>query len=256
MKKVIIASFQRSGTHFLINNMATNFLGIENGWVDIFDSNVKRSVGESSPVDINEKIWEQLRAYSPTPMRRCVKTHFQMYFFEPRLEAILEKYDVLYVVRDPRDTLVACYHYYNLTRYEPFIQEPNFSKFLRASLSGVKTETDRFSYSYVKPQNIVDKWNQHVLSWLPGRAKGVRFVKFSDLKYRLPSTLQNIAAKTSQQLKPAIQEIPISDQRVRPDFKLAGYQRGAVGNWREYFSEDDLQFVNQTLAEPTKQFFE
>jgi hypothetical protein len=30
MKKVLIASFQRSGTHFLINNLTTNFLGVEN----------------------------------------------------------------------------------------------------------------------------------------------------------------------------------------------------------------------------------
>jgi len=256
VKKIIVASFQRSGTHFLINNLATNFLGIENGWVDILNKAIQRSLGESERVDFKEKIWEQLRAYHRSPMRRCLKTHFQMYFFEPRLDAILEKYDVLYVVRDPRDTLVACYQYYNHTCFEPFLKEPVFSKFLRADLWRVKTETDPFSYSYVKPRNIVDKWNKHVLSWMHYQDKGVVFVRFSDLKSRLEPTLQGIEAKTTLRLKPAIQEVPLNDKRVRPDFKLDGYPRGEVGGWRDYFSADDLRFVDQTLSAQTKQFLD
>lgn len=256
VKKVIVASFQRSGTHFLINNLATNFQGIQDGWVDLLNKAIQRSLDKTQPMDLRKRIWEQLCAYHLSPLRRCLKTHFQMYFFETRLAAIFEKYDVLYVVRDPRDTLVACYHYYNCTGFEPFIKEPVFSKFLRADLSQVKTETSPFSYSYVKPRNIVDKWNNHVLSWLPYKDKGVPFVKFSDLKDHWPTTLQSIQANTSQQLKPNVQPIPLTDQRVRPDFKREGYRRGEVGNWREYFSRDDLQFVDQTLSEEVKQFLD
>jgi hypothetical protein len=254
MKKVIIASFQRSGTHFLINNLATNFTGVEDGWVDLLNRELRNSLSEAERLDFRETIWNQLRAYQQTPTRRCVKTHFQMYFLERRLAAILEQYDVLYVVRDPRDTMVACFNYYNQTNFEPFIKEPVFSKFLRADLGAVKTETDPFSYSQVKPRNIVDKWNNHVLSWLPYRDQGVVFVKFSDLKFRLRETLESIAAKTSQRLKPTLQPVLVGDQRVRPDFKLAGFRRGEPGVWREYFSAEDLKFVAQTLSEQTKQF--
>lgn len=256
MKKVIIASFQRSGTHFLINNLASNFVGIEEGCVDVLNNDLKNSLSEADRLDFRERIWQQLQAHHQSPLRRCVKTHFQMYFFERRLEEMLEKYDVLYIVRDPRDTMAACFNYYNRTRFEPFIQEPVFSKFLRADLAAVKTETDPFSYSHVKPRNIVDKWNNHVLGWLPYQSKGVRFVKFSDLKYRLQETLKKIESQTSQRLKPVIQEVLVNDKRVRPDFKLPGLRRGEVGMWREYFSADDLQFVDQTLSEQTKQFFD
>lgn len=256
MKKVIIASFQRSGTHFLINNLATNFMGVEDGWVDILNDELKRSLGEGDRMDFREKIWEQLRDYHPVPMRRCMKTHFQMYFLEPRWDAILEKYDVLYVVRDPRDTMVACFNYCNHTNFEAYIKEPVFSKFLRADLGAVKTETGPFSYSHVKPRNIVDKWNNHVLGWLPCQDKGVVFVRFSDLKYRLRETLKSIESKTSQRLKPVIQEVLLNDRRVRPDFKLKGLRRGEAGIWREYFSADDLQLVDQTLSEQTKQFLD
>jgi hypothetical protein len=254
VKKVIIASFQRSGTHFLINNLATNFTGVEDGWVDLLNRELRHSLNQADRLDFREKLWDQLRAYHQTPMRRCVKTHFQMYFLERWLDTILEEYDVLYVVRDPRDTMVACFNYYNQTNFEPFIKEPVFSKFLRADLRAVKTETDPFSYSHVKPRNIVDKWNNHVLGWLPYRDKGVVFVRFSDLKFRLRETLESIASKTSQRLKPVIQPVLVDDKRVRPDFKLAGLRRGEPGIWQEYFSADDRQFVDQTLCEQTKQF--
>jgi hypothetical protein len=256
VKKVIIASFQRSGTHFLINNLATNFTEVEDGWVDLLNRELRNSLSAADRLDFRKTIWDQLHAYHQTPMRRCVKTHFQIYFLERWLDAILEKYDVLYVVRDPRDTLVACFNYYNQTNFEHFIKEPVFSKFLRADLRAVKTETSPFSYSHVKPRNIVDKWNNHVLGWLPYRDKGVVFVKFSDLKFRWRETLEAIASKTSQQLKPAIQPVLVTDQRVRPDFKLAGLRRGEAGIWRDYFSAADLQFVDQTLSEQTKQFYD
>ena len=257
VKKIIIASFQRSGTHFLINNLATNFTEVEDGWVDLLNRELRQSLCEADRLDFRNQLSDQLRAYHQTPMRRCVKTHFQMYFLERRLDDILEKYDVLYVVRDPRDTMVACFNYYNQTNFEPFHKRTGFFQvFASTDLRAVKTETNPFSYSHVKPRNIVDKWNNHVFGWLPYRDKGVVFVKFSDLKFRLRETLDSIASKTSQRLKPAIQHVLVEDTRVRPDFKLAGLRRGEPGIWREYFSADDLQFVEQALCEQTKQFYD
>lgn len=256
MKKVIVASFQRSGTHFLLNHLESNFAGIQNGWVDILNRSLRETLKGATSVDLPSAIRDQLWDYYPLPGRRCVKTHYQGYFFDPYIEAILEKYDVLYMVRDPRDTMVSCYHYYNFTRYEPFIQEPVFSKFLRADLAGVKTETDPFSYSLVKPRNIVDKWNQHVLSWLRFKDRGVHFVKFSDLKLRWEATLQTIARHTSQKLKAALQPVSIDDPRVRPDFKREGLHRGEIGAWRGYFSAEDLAFLNCNLSDACAQFLD
>lgn len=120
-------------------------------------------------------------------------------------------------------------------RYEPFIREPVFSKFLRADLAGVETETGLFSYSLIKPRNIADKWNQHVLSWLRHRDQGVHFVKFSDLKLRWEATLRSLEAQTSQKLKPSLQPVLVNDPRIRPDFKRAGLRRGEMGGWRGIF---------------------
>jgi hypothetical protein len=160
------------------------------------------------------------------------------------------------MVRDPRDTMVACFHYYNNTNFELFIKESDFSKFLRTDLWHVRTETQPFSYSYVKPRNIIDKWNKHLLSWMHYKDRGVTFVRFSELKNCAEQTLKLIESKTSQRLKPTIATIPLEDQRQRPDFILAGIKRGQVGIWKEYFTEKDLAFFNQMISEETKQFLD
>ena len=152
--------------------------------------------------------------------------------------------------------MVACFNFFNRTNFELFIKEPVFSKFLRAELWDVQGETRPFSYSLVKARNFVDRWNKHVLSWMHYKDKGVLFVKFSDLKLRFEDTLQYIESHTSQRLKDKIVPVLLDDQRYRPDFASPGIRRGEVGIWREYFSNEDLHFLDHTLSEQTKQFID
>jgi len=257
MKKVLVTSFQRSGTHFLMNTMATNFIDIEDGWVDVVHAKDNRWVKDVNRFNLKEKIREHMiEKYYFHPMRKCMKTHFQMYFFERHLGSILEKYDILYIVRDPRDTMVACFHYYNRTNYEAFIKESSFSQFLRTELWNVRTETQPFSYSLVKPKNIIDKWNKHVLSWLHYKDKGVIFVRFNDLKQSFENTLSHIQQSTSQKLKEDLTPVGIDDVRYRPDFEAQGLKRGGLGIWRDYFTEEDSEFLRHSVSDQTRQFFD
>jgi len=254
MKKVLVASFQRSGTHFLINTLASNFAGIEDGWVDVVHGKENKWVKDVEPGNLREKIREQLiDVYPGVDMRKCVKTHFQAYFFEQFWDEVCEHYEVFYIVRDPRDAMAACYNYYNRTKYEIFVQETDFSKFLRAELWDVETETQPFSYSHVKPRNIVDKWQKHVLSWLPYRGRGVTFVHFSDLKNHLPGVIEGIEKRTSlRRENKEVVEVTIGDSRYRPDFSDPGLARGRIGAWRDYFQPGDLEFLEAHLLEDVK----
>jgi hypothetical protein len=253
MKKVLVVSFQRSGTHFLINNFSMNFEGIDNGWVDLIHGRKNCWVKGVNKNNLKEKICEQLlTAYYPSQVNKCVKTHYQAYFLERNMQNILSKYDLFYMIRDPRDTMVACYHYYNNTNFERFIKEPIFSKFIRAELWDVSTEIQPFSYSYVKPRNIIDKWHKHVLSWLPYKDKGVTFIRFHELKNQFEQTLHYIASQSQQQLKKIILPITLEDKRYRPDFKKAGIERGAIGAWTRYFTKDDVSFLDDIISEDVR----
>jgi len=255
MKKVMVASFQRSGTHFLINTLASNFAGLEDGWVDVVHAEDNKWVKDLKPDNLREKIREQLiELYPESDMRQCVKTHYQAYFFQQFWDELCERYDLFYIVRDPRDTLAACFNYYNKTNYEVFIKEEDFSKFLRADLRDVRTETQPYSYSFIKPRNIVDKWQQHLISWLPYRDKGVTFVHFSDLKNDLAGVLREIGVKTSlRQEKGEVTPVTINDSRYRPDFNDAELNRGRIGAWRDYFESDDLEFLESQLLDEVKE---
>lgn len=257
MKKILVGSFPRSGTHFLINSLGTNFESVDDGWIDVVQGKNNKMVREVTKKNLIPKIREQLvDVYFPAKPRKCVKTHYQMYFFERYLDEIKEKYDILYIVRDPRDVMVACHNFYNQTNYSRFIKEPDFGKFLRTELWDVPTETQPFSFSYVKPRNIIDKWHKHILSWLPYKDKGVTFVRFADLKRDYEGALKLIERKTSQKLKGHVVEVTVEDTRYRPDFNLPDIQRGQVGSWQGVFSADDLSFLNDHISTDVWKLFE
>jgi hypothetical protein len=248
MKKILVASFQRSGTHFLINALASNFEGIQDGWIDVVHSKKSKWVNDISKGNIVEKIREQLvDSYYPDYVNKCVKTHYQMYFFERYIDVILQLYDVLYIVRDPRDVMVACFNYYNKTGYECFIKDPHISSFIRRPLWDVRTEMQPFSFSYIKPKNIVDKWHKHVLSWLHYKDKGVYFVKYSGLRNNYEETLRAIETNTSQRLRGSIVPVTLDDPRYRPDFHDPSLPRGEVGVWKNVLSSEDLAFISESL---------
>jgi hypothetical protein len=253
MKKVIVGSFQRSGTHFLINNMSSNFEDIAEGWVDIVRKERDEWVKNVNALNHQDKIRQQLlEQYYPSADRRCLKTHYQIYFLEQSLREILKRYDILYVVRDPRDTMVACFHYYNRTNFERMIKSDNISRFLRQELWNSPSENQPFSYSLVKPRHIVDKWHKHVLSWLQYKDRGVVFVKFSELKRNHLATLQQIARQTSQRLKPLVREIDVSDSRFRPDYHDDSVPRGQIGVWRNFLSNSDVKFIDNWISADAK----
>ncbi len=255
MKKVLVASFQRSGTHFLINTLASNFAGIADGWIDVVHAEDNKWVKGLTADNLCEKIREQLiDIYPEHELQQCVKTHFQAYFFERFWDELCERYHIIYIVRDPRDTIAACYNYYNKTNYEVFVREADFSKFLRAELWDVRTETQPYSYSYVKPRDIIDKWQKHLISWLPYRDRGVTFVHFSDLKNDLEGVIKKIESQTSLRRKSAdLTEVTIEDSRYRPDFKDSDLSRGLIGAWCDYFKLEDLDFVECRLLQEVKQ---
>jgi hypothetical protein len=205
---------------------------------------------KGSPCNLKEKIYEHFfKVYYPNHSKKCLKTHYQAYFFEPFLEEIVEKYDIFCMVRDPRDVMVASYHYYNNTNFERFIKESDFFQFLRKELWDVQAETQPFSYSRVKPRNIVDKWSNHVLSWLPYKDKGATFIRFYDLKTHFEQTPQYIVSRSQQRLKEIIQPVTVEDKRYRTDLKKPGLERGSVGSWIEYFTKDDLRFLEDIIPE-------
>jgi hypothetical protein len=91
----MIVSFQRSGTHFLINTLATNFKEIQRGWVDVVHTPKNKWVSNVCAANLRNKIYEQvIGTYAGHDLRRCLKTHFQAYVFDAFIQELIAKYDI------------------------------------------------------------------------------------------------------------------------------------------------------------------
>jgi len=247
-KKILIASFQRSGTHFLINTLSDNLVDIDEGWIDVINTTKNKWVNKVTPKNLPTKIREQLiDQYYPNRINKCVKTHYQGSVLAKHIDELLQYYDIFYIIRDPKDNMVSCYNFYNKTKYEDFIKEPNFSKFLRKDISDARTETQPFSYSIIKSENVIQKWSQHVDSWLKLKKKGVHFIRYEDLKNDLEDTMHFIEENSSQELKKKLKPVPLSDKRYRPDYKDKKIARGTDGAWKKYFNFSDMQWLKKNL---------
>ena len=99
MKNILVVGHERSGTHFLINTIALNYPYYSNYEISVLgDTQELRQIFE----------W-----YYSKNERRIFKSHHQFYFFFPFFEELLRHFHIFYIVRDGRDVLTSCFHYYN-----------------------------------------------------------------------------------------------------------------------------------------------
>ena len=153
--------------------------------------------------------------------------------------------NVIYIVRDPRDVYVSYFHY--LKKQLP--EEMTFSQFLR--------KTDIYP----------SRWHTHVESWL-GQSNVSLVIKYEDLLHDTYQETKKItdllfenylesskieAAITASSFK---QMKKIEQEKGRPflneDSKSKAttfVRKGAQGDWTNYFSQDDEQFLLDEAGE-------
>ncbi|MBN2162269.1 MAG: sulfotransferase domain-containing protein [Pontiellaceae bacterium] len=240
-----IVSHERSGTHFLINSIQLNAcvrrgrgIGMGAGWG-------RHNIGEwfgpyNQPehrfdhIDaVNEK-WSRLSSRAA-----IIKTHCDRALFN-------EKYipaPIVYICRDPRDTLLSWYNYLNqdrLYRIHPYLEDhrcASFSEFIRRPASDFLKRNYSLSPAF---DNVVERWAAHVSGWMKDGDPNVLTVRFRDLKADPLGVLNKVASFTGIRLK--------------PDFLPAGLlgsesmlpQNGIRGAWKSTVSEADQSFIRTT----------
>lgn len=168
---------------------------------------------------------------------RCVKTH-QGYY--PILFARPKK--VVYIFRDPRDIMVSRFHFQRAALNQTAIDE--FSSFIRDTKYGLR------------------RCIQHYVTWRDHMDHLVRYenlkkdtqAELSSLLHVLETTIgEDVIAGAVErsklnQVRSAQARTGLSgEKRFKKDFVFA--RSGATGEWKDYFSADDLQYYQAVCDE-------
>jgi hypothetical protein len=211
MKKVLVVSHERSGTHFLINTIAFNF---NLDWRVInLDNGVQQHFG--------------------TQTNKIFKTHYQRYFFDSVWEQLLKEFHVFYIVRDGRDALTSSWFYHKSNHSNPAFPHCNtFSEWLRTNPSKYPYDI----YSIEKSCNMVERWKKHVCSWQ--NIEGVHIITYEELHSNFNVVVDKIST---------ILNVPVNNYQ-RPSLHgscSVGSRKGIVSDWKNLFSTEDIEFFNR-----------
>ena len=187
MKKLIVVSHERSGTHFLINSITNNSGGVYGRPYPLEPyKDVYHDGPYDDPKEYKEYVYAWLNSYRGVSESKIFKTHHKAEFFKDYLADIKEEYHILYIRRNPLDVLTSLYHYYR--NCEPGNQpHQNFSLDIDDFLFN-KTPKDDW-YSLTPNSSNAERLKEHVNEW---SELGVDMVFYEDLKLDYQNTMGKI----------------------------------------------------------------
>jgi hypothetical protein len=100
---VIVASHERSGTHFLINTLALNF--------GFAAKHIDSDITSGADFYIRSHFQTYLECLRHAGSGRIIKEHHHLAFFEGMLDRLRENFVVFYVYRNPADVMCSLWRY-------------------------------------------------------------------------------------------------------------------------------------------------
>tara|TARA_B100001027_G_scaffold71713_1_gene49019 strand:+ start:726 stop:1520 length:795 start_codon:yes stop_codon:yes gene_type:complete len=189
-KTIFVCSHERSGTHFLMNSIATNsnytaepYLNFDliplGDTVNFFSaSHVKSFVDEISNIKHQNK---------RHGLSSLIKSHHPSYIFEELFNN--QSFFFFYIYRDPVETLLS---FWKFIHHWNWHEGPK----LDTPLKFVKTEPEGQMQRYQKKSyiNIFLRWLNHVLEWVEAskKFKNIYLVSYKKLNLDFNSTIIKI----------------------------------------------------------------
>jgi hypothetical protein len=222
----MVASHERSGTHFMMNALAAGGGYIANPWINL---DFQTGLNLHAP-----RVMAQAFAqYAKKPGRNLVKSHHQLAFFEPVLDGILQDFRIVYMVRHPATLMPSLLRYLNAWAWDEGPKCATPSELIRAEPSGAMLR-----YQKRQVPNLVARWRAHVEPWVreAARRPEIAVVRYEDLDACFEATMASLGTRLG--LPPA----PLARPDARRDVVLPHDGREAAGY---AWTEADLAFIAQ-----------
>jgi hypothetical protein len=227
-----VVSHERSGTHFMINTIFANayvrpHLRYVGDWLGPYD----RPESRHRHLEDFRREWPLWKNGGG-----LVKTHADAHLFREWYPAA----PVVYVWRDPRDTLVSFFHYLNsdeLHRTNPSLESQrceSFAEFLRRPLTDYLKHGFSDAASF---DSVAARWASHVSGWLS--VPDICVIRFEQIKSDFRRVVRDICRSTGALPRWRQKAVGLHDAiSVLP-------RKGVAGEWKKYFTKEDEIFLEE-----------
>jgi hypothetical protein len=221
---IIVASHERSGTHFLINTLALNF-GFDARWID-------SDIAAGADFYLPSHFRSFLECIRTAGRGRLIKEHHHFAFFDGLIEQLRRHFIVFYVYRNPADVMCSYWRYVHAAERREGPLCATVADFMRAAPAG-----GMLRYQMQQHATVLDRWRSHVDAWTtPGVAEAdVVPIRYEDLNLDFAATVARLAARLGVACPNPVRPSPARQVMV------AG--PGKVGGFRDLIGEEDVAFI-------------
>lgn len=282
VQPILVASHERSGTHFLIDTLRLNLKGASFPFV-----RPSTPALETLTLPHDKDMFEQLSAHAagaqgPFPI---FKTHllpseiqaalslpgFLTGAEKEFLECIFDKALKVYIHRDGRDVLVSLYHFMRQGNglhlgLSSRLERMSFQDFIRIPNYHIHTVRSFQSFD----TNLVSYWRNHVLQWTS--LEGVTSVSYEGLHSDMQQTLLHLSKQLNLEdhLAARVRGVPLrkgnkyplmarimkklgllDQRRTMVTSTAVAPRKGIVGDWQNYFGPEDMQYFMDNAGDKT-----
>jgi hypothetical protein len=232
---VLVASHERSGTHFLMNSLEAAYGYVASPWLDF----------DTPPLEINfyhpPSVAGLLQKYAAQPVRTIVKSHHPFEFFAAAFNPVPERWVVFYVHRHPVDVMISFHRVIGHWQWHEGPRRPTAFQFAIAPPEG-----RMMRYQTTQHATLLHRWAAHVESWLrPAQSDSrVILVPYDELSRRYESTVRSfsgaLGVAAPQNLVPPRRDENVIVPRSRSDVPFDEESRNAL-------QEEAVRLVGATM---------
>jgi hypothetical protein len=207
---VLVASHERSGTHFLLNALQAAYDYSAQPWFDF----------DTPPLTINfyntPSVKGLFEKYAVQPVRTLVKSHHHFDFFADAFNPVPERWIVFYIYRNPVDVMISFHRFINHWSWHEGPRRSTALEFATASPEG-----RMMRYQTTQHDTLLHRWASHVESWHEAARSDSRviLVSYEQLSTEYERTVRGF----SEVLRAAPTNLvpPSPDQNVVPRTGIA-----------------------------------
>lgn len=176
----IVVSHERSGTHFLMNSLASCYGYVAQPWIN-FDY-PETNINYFHPKAVSE----YLLAIADPPLAKIVKSHHAVDFFAGELGRLTERYVVLSICRHPVSVMVSYWRYLHRL---PWFEGPKVPDPLTLARSEPWGAMRRYHLGHYA--NLLRRWAAHVEGWRAAAEsqRNIVLIRYEDLDMRFEETI-------------------------------------------------------------------